>query len=78
MTTVHCTIETDPESGKFVGWVLGFRHFAMTGATPDEVEASLRARVLCLHEAGSLVLDSEFVRLVSISLPQPTAETVDE
>ena len=39
MTTVHCTIETDPDTGTFVGWVVGFRHFNVTGASPDEVEA---------------------------------------
>ena len=73
MTTVHCTIETDPESGKYVGWVVGFRHFAVTGETPDQVEASLRSRVLSMHDSGSLVLDCEFVRLVSIALPpQPS------
>ena len=69
MTTVHCTIETDPESGKYVGWVVGFRHFAVTGATPDVVEAKLRSQVLSMHDSGSLVLEGEFVRLVSISLP---------
>lgn len=69
MTTVHCTIETDPESGTYIGWVVGFRHFAVTGATPDDVEAKLRSRVLSMHDAGSLMLDAEFVRLVSIALP---------
>lgn len=75
MTTVHCTIETDPESGKYVGWVMGFRHFAVTGETPDEVEAGLRGRVLSIHDSGSLVLDCEFVRMVSISLPPHSSES---
>lgn len=69
MRDVHCTIETDPESGGFVGWVVGFRHFAVIGATADEVEIKLRRRVLDMHESGSLVLESEFVRSFSIELP---------
>lgn len=69
MTTVYCTIETDPDSGGFVGWVIGFRHFAATGSTPDEVESRLRRQVLSVHESGGLVLDSEFVRTFSIELP---------
>ena len=74
MTTVHCTIETDPESGEYVGWVVGFRHFAVTGATFDEVEARLRNQVLSMHDSGSLVLECEFVRMVSISLPPHISE----
>jgi hypothetical protein len=70
MTTVHCTIETDPDTGTFVGWVVGFRHFNVTGASPDEVEARLRSRVLSMQESGSLSLESEFVRTLSIELPQ--------
>jgi hypothetical protein len=69
VTTVHCTIETDPDTGAFIGWVVGFRHFGVSGATPDEVEAKLRQRVLSMHESGSLVLECEFVRTVSIDLP---------
>jgi len=69
MTTVHCTIETDPDSGGFMGWVIGFRHFAATGSTPDEVESRLRSQVLSVHESGGLDLDSEFVRTFSIELP---------
>ena len=69
MTTVHCTIETDPDSGGFVGWVIGFRHFAATGSTPDEVESRLRRQVLSVHQAGDLVLDSELVRTFTIELP---------
>ena len=69
MTTVHCTIETDPDSGGFVGWVIGFRHFSATGSTPDEVESRLRRQVLSIHGSGGLVLDSEFVRTFSIELP---------
>jgi hypothetical protein len=75
MTTVHCTIEADLESGKYVGWVVGFRHFAVTGATPDEVEARLRSRVLSMNDSGSLVLECEFVRIVSISLPPDASES---
>ena len=26
MTTIHCTIENDPDTGTFVGWVVGFMH----------------------------------------------------
>lgn len=66
---VHCTIETDPGTGGLVGWVVGFRHFGVTGSTPDEVEARLRRQVLSLHESGSLVLECELVRTVSIELP---------
>jgi hypothetical protein len=69
MTTVHCTIETDPDSSGFVGWVIGFRHFSATGSTPDEVESRLRRQVLSVHESGDLVLDSELVRIFSIELP---------
>ena len=69
MTTINCTIETDPESGKYVGWVVGFRHFSVTGTTADEVEARLRSRVLSMHGSGGLVLECEFVRMVSIALP---------
>ena len=67
---VHCAIEIDPDTGAFVGWVVGFRHFSVTGSTPDEVEARLRRRVLSMHESGSLVLASELVRTFSIGLPQ--------
>lgn len=70
MTTVHCTIESDLDSGGFVGWVIGFRHFSVTGSTPDEVESRLRRQVLSVHESGGLVLDSELVRTFSIELPQ--------
>ena len=70
MATVHCIIETDPDSGKFVGWLIGFRHFFVTGSTPDEVESRLRGQVLGVHESGDLVLESEFVRTFSIQLPQ--------
>ena len=70
MTTVHCTIETDPDSGTFVGWVVGFRHFSVSGSTPDEVESRLRRRVVSMHESRSLVLESELVRTFSIELPQ--------
>lgn len=70
MTTVHCTIETDPDTGTFVGWVVGFRHFSVTGSTPDEVEAKLRRRVLSMHESGSLVPENELVRTIGIELPQ--------
>lgn len=69
-TTVHCMIETDPNDGTFVGWVVGFRHFSVTGATPEEVEARLRRRVLNVHESGSLALESELVRTFSIDLAQ--------
>lgn len=70
MTAVHCTIETDPDTGTFVGWVVGFRHFSVTGSTPDEVEARLRHRVQSMHESGSLVLESQLVRTFSVDLPQ--------
>jgi len=70
MTAVHCTIETDPDTGTYIGRVIGFRHFGVNGATPDEVEARLRRRVLSMHESGSLLLDCEFVRIFSIELPQ--------
>jgi len=69
MATVHCIIETDPDTG-FAGWVVGFRHFAVTGSTPEEVETKLQSRVLGMHRAGTLVLEAEFVRIVSIDLPQ--------
>ncbi len=70
MSTVHCIIETDPDTEGFVGWVVGFRHFGVTGATPEEVEVRLRRRVLSMHESGSLVLECAFVRTVSIDLPE--------
>ena len=70
MTAVHCTIEVDPETGTFAGWVVGFRHFSVTGTTPDEVEARLRRQVLSMHQSGSLVLESELVRTFRIELPQ--------
>jgi hypothetical protein len=70
MTTVHCIVETDPDTNTFVGWVVGFRHFTVTGATPDEVEARLRRRVLSMHESGSLTLESQLVRTFSVELPQ--------
>jgi hypothetical protein len=70
MTTVYCTIETDPDTGNFVGWVVGFRHFGVSGSTPDEVEARLRRQILSMHESGSLLLECEFVRNFSIELPQ--------
>jgi hypothetical protein len=69
MTTVHCIVETDPDTGTFVGWVVGFRHFTVTGATPDEVEARLRPRVLSMYESGSLALESQLVRTFSVELP---------
>jgi hypothetical protein len=50
--------------------VVGFRHFNVTGASPDEVEARLRSRVLSMQESGSLSLESELVRTFSIELPQ--------
>jgi hypothetical protein len=68
MATVHCIIETDPNTA-FAGWVIGFAHFAVTGSTPEEVEAKLRSRVLSMHEAATLVLESQFVRTFSIDLP---------
>jgi hypothetical protein len=71
MTTVNCTIETDPETGTFIGWVVGFRHFGVVGTTPDEVEAKLRSHVLSMQESGALVLECELVRTFSIDLPQP-------
>lgn len=70
MDAVHCIVETDPDAGAFVGWVVGFRHFAVTGETPDEVEDRLRSQVLGMHESGSLVLESEFVRTFIVELPQ--------
>ena len=70
MTAVHCIIETDPETSTFAGWVVGFRHFSVTGTTPDEVEARLRRQVLSMHQSGSLVLESELVRTFRIELPQ--------
>lgn len=69
MATVHCIIESDPDNG-FAGWVIGFRHFAVTGSTPEAVEAALRSRVMSMHEAGTLALESDFARIVSIELPQ--------
>ena len=54
MTIVDCTIETDPETGRFVGWMAGFGHFGVTGATPDAMESRLRHRVLSMYESGSL------------------------
>jgi hypothetical protein len=70
MSTVHCIVETDPDTSTFVGWVVGFRHFTVTGATSDEVEARLRERVLSMHESGSLALESQLVRTFSVQLPQ--------
>jgi len=70
MPTIHCTIETDPDTGTLVGWVVGFRHLGVDGATPDEAEAKLRHRVLSMHESGRLVLECEFVQNFSIELPK--------
>lgn len=67
---VHCTIETDPDTGTFVGWVVGFRHFSVTGATPDEVEARLRRRVLSMHESGDLCIASR-LQSSSVEIPPP-------
>ena len=69
MATVHCIIETDPDNG-FAGWVIGFRHFAVTDPTPEAVEAALRSRVMSMHKAGTLALEPDFARIVSIELPQ--------
>jgi predicted RNase H-like HicB family nuclease len=69
MSTVHCTIQTDPNSGGYVGRVVNFPHFEVTGATPDEVEARLRSRVLDMHAAGTLTIECEWVRTVRIDLP---------
>jgi hypothetical protein len=46
MATVHCIIETNPDTG-FAGWVVGFTHFAVTGSTPEEVETKLQSTSRC-------------------------------
>ncbi len=71
MTAVHGTVETDFDTGNYVGWVVGFRHFEVSGSTPDEVEARLRSEVLRLQQPGSLVLESELVRVVTIDPARP-------
>jgi predicted RNase H-like HicB family nuclease len=62
MKTYTATVERDPDSGVYVGYVPGFPGAHSQGDTPDELEANLREVVEMLTEPQTEPFD---VRLTS-------------
>lgn len=68
MKTYTAIVERCPETGLYVGFVLGFSGAHSQGETLDELNKNLQEVIEMLLEEGEPILETEFVGIQNIAV----------
>ncbi len=68
MRTFTAVVEPDPDTGLYVGYVLGFPGAHSQAESLDELRANLREVIELLLEDGMPKLEAEFVGIQTVAV----------